>query len=110
MRPTAGHLTIRGDQGPAFLSRDLDLWAYKHGVVLDFSRPGRPTDNASMSLADARHKIENWRRYDNEDQLHGTIGYKASIALMNPDSDSGLPSRASPKKPYSGGQKYGLTA
>ena len=38
--------TIRVDQGSEFVSRDLDLWAYHKGVVLDFSRPGKPTDNA----------------------------------------------------------------
>lgn len=38
--------TIRVDQGSEFVSRDLDLWAYAHGVTLDFSRPGKPTDNA----------------------------------------------------------------
>lgn len=36
--------TIRVDQGSEFVSRDLDLWAYQHGVELDFSRPGKPTD------------------------------------------------------------------
>lgn len=35
---------IRVDQGPEFISKDLDLWAYQHDVVLDFSRPGKPTD------------------------------------------------------------------
>jgi putative transposase len=35
--------TIRVDQGSAFVSRDLDLWAYARGVTLDFSRPGKPT-------------------------------------------------------------------
>jgi putative transposase len=39
--PTA----IRVDQGSEF-SRDLDLWAYANGVTLDFSRSGKPTDNA----------------------------------------------------------------
>ena len=39
---------IRVDQGSEFVSRDLDLRAYRHGVVLDFSRPGKPTDNAFM--------------------------------------------------------------
>ena len=34
------------DQGSEFVSRDLDLWAYVKGVTLDFSRPGKPTDNA----------------------------------------------------------------
>ena len=38
--------TIRVDQGSEFVSRDLDLWAYQRGVTLDFSRPGKPTDNA----------------------------------------------------------------
>jgi putative transposase len=38
--------SIRVDQGSEFVSRDLDLWAYTKGVTLDFSRPGKPTDNA----------------------------------------------------------------
>jgi putative transposase len=37
---------IRVDQGTEFVSRDLDLWAYQRDVTLDFSRPGKPTDNA----------------------------------------------------------------
>lgn len=40
--------TIRADQGSEFISRDLDLWAYAKGVTLDFSRSGKPTDNAFM--------------------------------------------------------------
>jgi putative transposase len=87
--------TIRVDQGSEFISRDMDLWAYQHGVTLDFSRPGRPTDNAFieafnskfrqeclsahwfLSLADAREKMEVWRRYYNEDRPHSAIGYNA---------------------------------
>ena len=42
--------TIRVDNGPEFVSRDLDLWAYMNGVTLDFSRPGKPTDNAFVEL------------------------------------------------------------
>ena len=38
--------TIRVNQGSEFISRDLDLWAYQKDVTLDFSRPGKPTDNA----------------------------------------------------------------
>ena len=38
--------SIRVDNGPEFISRSLDLWAYFNGVKLDFSRPGKPTDNA----------------------------------------------------------------
>ncbi len=38
--------TIRVDNGPEFVSKELDLWAFMRGVTLDFSRPGKPTDNA----------------------------------------------------------------
>lgn len=102
--------SIRVDQGSEFISRDLDLWACHRGVVLDFSRPGKPTDNAFieafngrfrseclnthwfLTLADAREKLEAWRRYYNEDRPHGAIGYKPPIALMNPDGAAGQPS------------------
>ena len=52
---TAGYpKTIRVDQGSEFVSRDMDLWAYQRGVVLDFSRPGKPTDNAFVEAFNAR--------------------------------------------------------
>ena len=72
--------TIRNDQGSEFVNRNLDLWAYAKGVTLDFSRPGKPTDSAFfeafngrlraeclnthwfLTLADAREKLEDWRR------------------------------------------------
>jgi len=84
--------TIRVDQGSEFVSRDLDLWAYANGVTLDFSRPGKPTDNAFgdafngrlraecpnthgfLSLAYASEKLDARRRYHNDDQAHGAIG------------------------------------
>ena len=92
--------TIRVDQGSEFISRDMDLWAYQHGVTLDFSRPGKPTDNAFieafngrlraeclnthwfLSLADAREKLEDWRRDYNEQRPHGAIGNKVPAALI----------------------------
>lgn len=41
-------VVIRVDNGSEFISRVLDLRAYHKGVVLDFSRPGKPTDNSFM--------------------------------------------------------------
>ena len=38
--------TIRVDNGTEFTSKAMDRWAYENGVTLDFSRPGKPTDNA----------------------------------------------------------------
>ena len=37
---------IKVDNGSEFISKALDKWAYENGVVPDFSRPGKPTDNA----------------------------------------------------------------
>lgn len=92
--------TIRVDQGSEFISRDMDLWAYQRGVTLDFSRPGKPTDNAFieafngrlraqclnahwfLSLADAAEKLEAWRRDYNEQRSHSAIGNNVPAALM----------------------------
>jgi len=49
---------IQVDQGSEFVSRDLDLWAYQHNVVLDFSRPGKPTDNAFIEAFNGRLRAE----------------------------------------------------
>ena len=102
--------TIRVDQGSEFVSRDMDLWAYARGVTLDFSRPGKPTDNAFieafngrfraeclnahwfLTLDDARLKMEEWRRYYNEDRPHEAIGNKCPIALQLPDGVASPPS------------------
>lgn len=87
--------TIRVDIGPQFTSKALDRWAYANGVTLDFSRPGKPTDNAFesfngrarserlnenwfLSLEDAEEKIEAWRCDYNEHRPHSVLGNLAS--------------------------------
>ncbi len=56
--------SIRVDNGPEFVSKVLDRWAYEHGVTLDFSRPGKPTDNAYVESFNGRLREEclnaNW--------------------------------------------------
>jgi len=84
--------TIRVDNGPEFISRVLDQWAYLNGVTLDFSRPGKPTDNAFieafngrlrqeclnenwfLSLEDTREKVEMWRKEYNRYRPHSALG------------------------------------
>lgn len=98
--------TIRVDQGSEFISKDMDLWAYANDVTLDFSRPGKPTDNAFieafngrfraeclnahwfMSLEDAAEKLEAWRRDYNEERPHGAIGNKVPADLMKSVHDT----------------------
>ena len=36
---------IQVDNGSEFISKNLDNWAYENNVALDYSRPGKPTDN-----------------------------------------------------------------
>jgi putative transposase len=89
---------IRVDNGPEFISKDLGLRAWWHDVELDFSRPGKPTDNAFaesfngkfraeclnthwfLSLDDARLKCEAWRRDYNEVRPHSAIGNQTATA------------------------------
>jgi putative transposase len=37
---------IRVDNGPEFVSKALDNWSYENNIKLEFSRPGKPVDNA----------------------------------------------------------------
>ena len=42
--------TMRVDKGSEFVTRDLDLCACQRGVTLDFSRLGKPMDNAFIEV------------------------------------------------------------
>jgi len=86
--------SIYCDNGPEFISKVLDKWAYESSVILNFSRPGKPTDNAIiesfngsfrdeclntnwfLSIEDAQSKIETWRRHYNESRPHMSLGYR----------------------------------
>ena len=66
------------DNGSEFISKEFDKWVYENGVTLDYSRPGKPTDNPFiksfngsfrdeclnthwfLSLDDAYEKINRW--------------------------------------------------
>ena len=45
---------IQVDNGPELISRNLDAWAYREKVSLDFSRPRKPTDNKFIWSFNAR--------------------------------------------------------
>lgn len=82
---------IKVDNGSEFISKALDLWAYENGVVLDFSRPGKPTDNAFiesfngsfrdeclnvnwfLSLDDAKEKINSFKEEYNHFRPHSAL-------------------------------------
>jgi putative transposase len=49
---------IQCDNGTEFTSRALDQWAWASKVELDFSRPGKPTDNAMIESFNASVRRE----------------------------------------------------
>ncbi len=79
------------DNGSECSGRLLDLWAYHHQVQIDFSRPGKPTDNSFVeslngsfrdeclnlhwfeSIDEAEQKIEAWRAEYNECRPHQAL-------------------------------------
>ena len=89
--------SIRVDNGPEFISRSVDLWAYFNGVKLDFSRPGKPTDHAViesfngrlrdeclnqhwfLSLDEAKRLTEAWREDYNRVRPHTSLGHRTPL-------------------------------
>jgi putative transposase len=96
------------DNGAEFTGQLVDLWAYHHGVRIDFSRPGKPTDNAFIEtfngslrdeclnlhwfamLAEARSIIETWREDHSESRPHMALGYRTPQEYLLQRSPSGL--------------------
>jgi putative transposase len=79
------------DNGSEFSGRVFDLWAYHQKVAIDFSRPGKPTDNCFIetfngslrdeclnvhwfeTIDEAKAKIEAWRVEYNESRPHQSL-------------------------------------
>lgn len=101
------------DNGSEFSGRMFDLWAYHHGVRIDFSRPGKPTDNCFIetfngslrdeclnvywfeTLEEAKARIEAWRRDYNESRPHQALREQtpAEFAAQAKDLEGSLSSR-----------------
>lgn len=82
------------DNGSEFTGQAMDLWAHQNHVRIDFSRPGKPTDNAFIesfngtfrseclsthwfdSILEARQVIEDWRQEYNESRPHRALAQR----------------------------------
>ena len=71
------------DNGTEFTSKALDEWAYRRGVKLNYTQPGKPTDNRLIesfngrlrdeilnvhefvTMHDTREKLKAWQEYYN---------------------------------------------
>jgi len=90
---------LRCDNGPEMSSREFMDWAYRNNIEVEYIQPGKPIQNAFVEsfnsrfrdeclneelfhdLADAKKKIEKWRRYYNEERPHSSIGMKTPNAF-----------------------------
>ena len=101
------------DHGPEFISRALDLWAYRHGIELAFIRPGKPVENAYVesfhsrfrdeclsahwfaTVTDARWLIEHWRQDYNQVRPHTSLAGRTPTEFMDALKENGPITRLS---------------
>ena len=91
---------IQVDNGSEFISKDFDKWAYENKVTLDYSRPGKPTDNPFieslngsfrdeclnthwfLSLEDAYEKISAWVSEYNHFRPHSSLNDQTPVDVV----------------------------
>jgi len=88
---------LRSDNGPEFIAAAIQDWLAKQEIQTAYIEPGKPWQNGVnesfngrlrdeclnvelfYGLSDARWTIESYRRYFNEERLHGALGYVPPI-------------------------------
>jgi putative transposase len=96
------------DNGSEFSGKIFDLWAYHHKVAIDFSRPGKPTDNCFIetfngslrdeclnvhwfeTIDEAKEMIEAWRIDYNGSRPHQALNAMTPAAFAIKCRSSGL--------------------
>jgi len=100
--------SIRVDNGPEFISKALDEWAYHNQVKLDFIRPGKPVENAYiesfhgrfrdeclnehyfLDLQEAKDVIETWRTQYNGFRPHSALNYQTPEEFLKQYEEQNL--------------------
>jgi putative transposase len=88
---------IQCDQGTEFTSLAMDHWAYWNKVRIDFSRPGKPGDNARneafngtvrrecltqhyfLNIQEAQRILDGWRFEYNNDRPHSSLNQESPV-------------------------------
>jgi putative transposase len=84
---------LRSDNGPEFIARAIQDWLRLQQIQTAYIEPGKPWQNGVNEsfngrmrdeclnlevftrLSDARWTVETYRRYFNEERLHGALDY-----------------------------------
>jgi putative transposase len=92
--------SITVDNGSEFASRVMDAWAYRHGLHLDFIRPGKPVENGFIesfngrlrdeclnvevffTLEDVRQKLARWQEDYNRVRPHSALEDRAPATFV----------------------------
>jgi putative transposase len=92
---------ITSDNGPEFTGLVYDEWTRKNGVLLDYARPGKPTDNGLVesfharlrdeclsicrfdTLEDAQRIVQKWIQDYNDFRPHSSIGNRVPNDLWS---------------------------
>jgi len=92
------------DNGPEFIGKALNEWAYKRGVKLHFITPGKPVENAYietfngkfqdeclnehwfLTLEHARNVIEEWRIDYNCQRPHSSLDYRTPEEFLQQET------------------------
>jgi hypothetical protein len=91
--------------GPEFTSRHFLVWCEERGITVTHIQPGKPMQNGHIesfngrfrdeclnhnwfhTLADAREKIERWRKEYNEERPHSSLNYRTPKAFARAFSE-----------------------
>jgi putative transposase len=92
--------SIRVDNGPEFTGKHFQQWAEQRRIHIEYTHPGKPTDNAFiesfngkfrdeclnehwfLNLKHAQHIIEQWRMEYNEERPHRSLGNRTPYEFV----------------------------
>jgi len=96
---------IRVDNGPEFISSQLDCWCREKKITLAFIQPGKPTQNAFVercngnirkellnayvfkTLDEVREKAEEYKYDYNHNRPHKSLNYRTPADLISQNNE-----------------------